>query len=131
MRGEIALIRKGTGQIVGVADLVDSLSPLDGQGLADSVQFHGVPPSEQTTVIANGWLFPWLIINARRLSSPVPYVHPAGAVTWVNLDPGVARSVDSARTTSANGLSVLTSKVLRPARAAASNYDLRCFGRAK
>jgi hypothetical protein len=52
MRGEIALIRKGTGQIVGIADLIDSLPQLDPQGLADSVQFHGVPPSGQTTAIA-------------------------------------------------------------------------------
>jgi hypothetical protein len=93
MRGEIALIRKGTGQIVGVADLVNSLPQLDPRGLADSVQFHGVPPSEQGSAIANGWLFPWLIVNARRLSSPVPYLHPSGAVTWVNLDPGVTQSV--------------------------------------
>jgi ASCH domain len=46
MRGEIALIRKGTGQIVGVADLIDSLPQLGRQALAESVQFHGVPPSE-------------------------------------------------------------------------------------
>jgi hypothetical protein len=93
MRGEIALIRKGTAQIVGVADLIDSLPQLDPQGLAESVQFHGVPPSEQASAIANGWLFPWLIVNARRLSSPVPYLHPSGAVTWVNLDPGVTQSI--------------------------------------
>jgi hypothetical protein len=97
MRGEIALIQKGTGQIVGVADLIDSLPQLDPQGLAESVQFHGVPYSEQTSAIANGWLFPWLIVNARPLSSPVPYVHPSGAVTWVNLDPGVTQSVAHAR----------------------------------
>ncbi|MGC2777154.1 MAG: ASCH domain-containing protein [Bradyrhizobium sp.] len=93
MRGEIALIRKGTGQIVGVADLIDSLPQLDRHGLAESFQFHRVPTSEQARAFANGWLFPWLIVNARRLSSPVPYLHPSGAVTWVNLDPGVAQSI--------------------------------------
>jgi hypothetical protein len=73
------------------------LPQLDPRGLADSVQFHGVPPSEQGSAIANGWLFPWLIVNARRLSSPVPYLHPSGAVTWVNLDPGVTQSIARAR----------------------------------
>jgi hypothetical protein len=97
MRGEIALIRKGTGQIAGVADLIDSLPQLDPPGLAESVQFHGVPPSEQAGAIANGWLFPWLIVNARPLSSPIPYLHPSGAVTWVNLDPGVTQAVARAR----------------------------------
>jgi hypothetical protein len=93
IRGEIALIRQGTRQIVGVAELVDSLPQLDPLGLAESVQFHGVPPSEQASAIANNWVFPWLIVNARRLSSPVPFQHPRGAVTWVNLDPGVTQSI--------------------------------------
>ncbi|MFT3937632.1 hypothetical protein [Rhodopseudomonas sp.] len=93
LRGEIALIRKGSCQIVGVAELVDSLPRLDAQGLAEAAQFHGVPPEEQAGVVANGWLFPWLLINARPLSSPVPYDHPGGAVTWVNLDPDVTSSV--------------------------------------
>jgi hypothetical protein len=81
----------------GVADLIDSLPQLDPQGLAESVQFHSVPSSEQASAIANGWLFPWLIVNARRLSSPVPYFHPSGAVTWVNLDSGVTQSITRAR----------------------------------
>jgi hypothetical protein len=114
MRGEIALIRKGTGQIVGVADLVDSLPQLDQQGLADSVQFHGVLPSEQAGAIANGWLFPWLIVNARRLSSPVPYLHPSGAVTWVNLDPGVTQSIARARQGSGAETAVTTPRQAQP-----------------
>ena len=114
MRGEIALIRKGTGQIIGVADLVDSLPPLDPQGLADSVQFHGVPPSEHASAIANGWLFPWLIVNARPLSSPVPYLHPSGAVTWVNLDPGVSQSIARARQGSRAEPGSVTSRAAPP-----------------
>lgn len=100
LRGEIALIRKGSSQIVGVADLVDSLPRLDQQGLAESVQFHRVPPAEQASALANGWLFPWLIVNARPLSTPVPYLHPNGAVTWVNLDPDISQSIARARQTS-------------------------------
>ncbi|MGO3932454.1 hypothetical protein NP284_29600 [Rhodopseudomonas pseudopalustris] len=97
LRGEIALIRKGSSQIVGVADLVDSLPPLDRKGLAETVQFHRVPPAEQESALANGWLFPWLIVNARRLSTPVTYLHPNGAVTWVNLDPDTSQSIARAR----------------------------------
>ncbi|MBB5045965.1 hypothetical protein HNR60_000700 [Rhodopseudomonas rhenobacensis] len=110
MRGEIALIRKGSSQIVGVADLVDSLPRLDRQGLAESVQFHRVPPAEQASAIANGWLFPWLIINARPLSSPVPYLHPSGAVTWVNLDPDTSQSIARARQTSRSEPGLVASK---------------------
>ena len=97
LRGEIALIRKGSGQIEAVAQLVDSLHPLDPQGLADSVQFHGVPRSQQATVISNGWLFPWLIVDTRRLSSPVPYTHPNGAVTWVDLDTAVTQAISRSK----------------------------------
>jgi hypothetical protein len=97
LRGEIALIRKGSGQIEAVAHLVDSLHPLDPQGLADSVQFHGVPPSQQATVISNGWLFPWLIVDTRRLSSPVPYTHANGAVTWVDLDIAVTQAISRSK----------------------------------
>ena len=114
VRGEIALIRKGTGQIVGVADLIDSLPQLGPQALAESVQFHGVPPSEQASVIANGWLFPWLIVNARPLSSPVPYLHPSGAVTWVNLDSGVTQSIARARPGSRAEQGMATSRAVLP-----------------
>ncbi|WP_316229207.1 ASCH domain-containing protein [Bradyrhizobium sp. SZCCHNR1070] len=112
MRGEIALIRKGSGQVVGVADLVDSLPQLDPPGLAESVQFHGVPTLEQAGAIANGWLFPWLIVNARQLSSPVPYLHPSGSVTWVNLDPGVSQAIARAKLASRPEPALASSKAL-------------------
>jgi hypothetical protein len=114
VRSEIALIRKGTGQIEGVTHLVDSLPPLDPRGLADSVQFHGVSLPEQATVISNGWLFPWLMVNTRRLSSPVLYLHPSGAVTWVNLDFTVAQSIARAKQGSKTDPSVITPKVMPP-----------------
>jgi hypothetical protein len=114
VRGEIALIRKGTGQIEGVAHLVDSLPQLDPRGLAESVQFHGVLPSEQANVISNGWLFPWLIVNTRRLSSPVPYLHPSGAVTWVKLDFSVVQSIARAKQGSETDPSLVAPKVMPP-----------------
>jgi hypothetical protein len=114
VRGEIALIRQGTGQIEGVTHLVDSLPPLDPEGLAGSVQFHGVSLSEQAIVILNGWLFPWLIVNTRRLSSPVPYHHPNGAVTWVSLDFTVTQSIARAKQGSNTAPSVTAPKVKSP-----------------
>jgi hypothetical protein len=37
--------------------------------------------------------FAWVLQNARRLSEPVPYSHPYGAVIWVNLTPAVENVV--------------------------------------
>src|SRR4051812_29561293 len=77
IRGEIALIRQGSGCVEGVAKLVDSLLPLDAEGLAESFPFHRVPKGEQASVLSRGWTVPWLMIDARRLSEPVPYRHPS------------------------------------------------------
>lgn len=40
LRGTIGLVRKGTGQICGVVDLVDSLAPLLPAEMIDSVAKH-------------------------------------------------------------------------------------------
>ena len=88
IRGTIGLIRKGSGHIVGTAELVDSLPPLDAAGLAAHNDRHGIPPEQHARVLADGWVVPWVLRNAKRLDPPMPYVHPMGAVTWVVLDRG-------------------------------------------
>jgi hypothetical protein len=99
LRGRIALIRKGSGQVVGTAEVIDTLPPLDTRdAYAASEDRHRIPPARQATAFADGWRHPWVLRNAQKLSTPIPYQHPRGAVIWVTLAPDVAARVEEART---------------------------------
>lgn len=92
VRGPIALIEKGSGAVVGVAELSASLPPLRASDMGANFDKHRIP---QNLVDEPGynWLTPWVIGNARRLDRPVPYRHKSGAVIWVDLDPDVEAAV--------------------------------------
>ncbi|MER8911524.1 hypothetical protein NKH99_28380 [Mesorhizobium sp. M0854] len=47
---------------------------------------HAIPASMLDDVMANGWIYPWVLANVRALPSPVPYRHKSGAVTFVTLE---------------------------------------------
>lgn len=85
IRGRIALIKAGSGQIVGSAELVDCLPALSPEQLRQTHDFHGIPDSQIAEVLANNWTTPWVLRGVKRFERPVPYHHPYGAVTWVEL----------------------------------------------
>jgi hypothetical protein len=94
IRGTIALIRKGSGQVVGVAEVTDSRPPIpDLTAYAAAEPFHRIPPARQQRAFEDGWRTPWVLANARPLSRPVSYLHPNGAVIWVNLDERAAAQI--------------------------------------
>ncbi|WP_144259502.1 ASCH domain-containing protein [Methylocystis sp. ATCC 49242] len=96
LRGRIALIRKGSGQVVGTAEVIDTLPPLDTpEAYAAAEDRHRIPPHRQATAFADGWRHPWVLRNARPLATPVPYEHPQGAVIWVTLAPAVSAKVEA------------------------------------
>src|ERR1035437_5467401 len=92
-RGRIALIQSGTGTVIGVADLVDVVGPLKVSELAANSSKAGYEKDERVTELPYERTFAWVLQNARRLSEPVPYSHPYGAVIWVNLTPAVENVV--------------------------------------
>ncbi|RWM04333.1 MAG: hypothetical protein EOR68_03765 [Mesorhizobium sp.] len=47
---------------------------------------HAIPASMLDDVMANGWVYPWVLANVRALPSPVPYRHKSGAVTFITLE---------------------------------------------
>jgi hypothetical protein len=95
LRGPIALIRKGSGMVVGTAELTDSLSPIaTRREYSEAEAFHGVPPERQDRAFTDGWMTPWVLAKARPLSPAVAYQHPSGAVIWVNLDDAVTAAVN-------------------------------------
>ena len=93
---QIALIRKGSGQVVGTANVVDSKPPLaTSADYATAEKHHRIPPARQERAFTDGWSTPWVLANARPLQKPVRYKHPSGAVVWVNLGPDVAAQVQA------------------------------------
>lgn len=94
-RGLVALIEKGSGNVVGVARLDGSLPPIRPSDMPLHFAKHRVP---QQLVEEPGfnWLTPWVVTDARRLDNPIPYCHKSGAVIWVALEPGVETAVRNA-----------------------------------
>ena len=95
-RGPIALIRKGSGRVVGTASLHDSRPPLsDEAAYASAEPFHCIPPQRQKQAFADGWRTPWVLSDVRPLFRTVPYRHPNGAVIWVKLDDAVTAKIQA------------------------------------
>lgn len=92
-RGTVALIRKGSGTVVGVARIMGCVGPLNLDQLHANAEKHRVPMVEFESGRAAKWSMAWVLAAAQPLPSPVPYKHPFGAVIWVNLDPGVEAAV--------------------------------------
>lgn len=85
IRGRIALARKGSGLLLGTAELLEVRDPLTAEEMLHTRHLHGIPPDQVQTVVIDGWTTPWVLGNVQRFAQPVPYVHNKGAVTWVNV----------------------------------------------
>jgi len=83
IRGDIALIQKGTGTIVGLANLTDCKDSMNLDDLELNFEKHQV--DYKKIVSAQKWNTPWVLSNVERLESPIPYKHKTGAVIWVDL----------------------------------------------
>ncbi|MEQ8966182.1 MAG: ASCH domain-containing protein [Azospirillaceae bacterium] len=94
VRGRIALIRAGGGRIEGLARLVDCLAPLDREAFESAGCRHAIPPDTREVALASGWTTPWVLDSVRRLSRPVSFPVPKGAVVWVRLDRATAAAVE-------------------------------------
>ena len=93
VRGPFGLIRKRTGAIWGIATLADvgpALTPAEMLATGDK---HRIPDDIIRSGEVAKWSTPWVLSDVRRLPMPVPYAHPAGAVTWVNLTEDVSRAI--------------------------------------
>lgn len=96
-RGLIALIRKGSGQIIGTVDLHDCRGPLSDEELGVNRDKHLRTAERMNDPSVAKYRYAWELRSARVLSAPVPYSHPSGAVIWVKLDPETMRRLQGAR----------------------------------
>ena len=92
IRGTIALIASGSGTVIGVCELVDSVGPLTANSFRKNAAKAGMRPSE-ATLGRYRQTYAWMLAKPRYLKKPLPYGHPSGAVIWVNLDRNVEQLV--------------------------------------
>lgn len=91
-RGPFGLIAKGSGNVLGVANLDDVSGPYNNQELADRFEYHRVG----NDLIENStykWRYAWELSGVIKLPRPVPYHHKNGAVTWVELDESTVKNI--------------------------------------
>ena len=86
-RGWIALSRKGSAMISGVARLTDCLSPLTRHRMLDTTALHGVPADAIRSGLASSWRTPWVLADVTPLRQAVPFRPGLGAVVWASLGP--------------------------------------------
>jgi hypothetical protein len=83
-RGRIALIRSGSGQIVGTCEIVECIGPLSLADLNRHARKTGDKPGDWKSK-PYPRPFAWVLRKAKRLRRPRPYRHPYGAIAWVKL----------------------------------------------
>lgn len=94
-RGDMALIEKGSGTVVGVVNIVDSgpeVPSLAAYAIAEPM--HRIPSAKQGAAFDGKWVIPWVLKNPRRLAKPVRYIHKKGQQSRFELDPDVAIEVE-------------------------------------
>jgi len=84
-RGLFGLIRKGSGQVVGLAHLSSVSGPHTNKELQEYISHHCVG-SERFESPDYKWRYAWKLTQIRSLNIPVSYVHKSGAVIWVDLN---------------------------------------------
>ena len=93
VRGPIALIKQGSGQIIGVANLVDVKGPLSDQEKLDNINQHQISVERLQAGDTAKWNVAWVLESAQLLDTPINYQHPNGAVIWVNLEAKVQENL--------------------------------------
>ena len=85
VRGRIALIRSGSGQIVGSCELVDVVGPLTLADFQQNRRRHRVPAAGHARKLPYKNTYAWVLRGAKPLKRPKTYGHLRGAVIWVRL----------------------------------------------
>lgn len=85
-RGWFGLIRKGSGEISGIARLADVGRALSPDEMVETFGQHRIPEAMIRSGEAAKWTTPWILADIQMLRSPVRYRHPNGAITLFTLE---------------------------------------------
>ena len=85
IREKIALIKKGTKAIYGVAEIVESRGPLTRSEMNESISLHRITADRMDDPEVSKYKHAWVLEGVQRLKRPIPYQH-TGGVTFVSLD---------------------------------------------
>lgn len=80
IRGSIALIKKGSGKIVGIAELYDCI--VCDPELLHLTNNHCIP--RNMSRVFEKWNVAWKLRNSKKIN-PITYEHRQGAVIWVKI----------------------------------------------
>lgn len=93
VRGRIGLIKSKSGHVFGEAELSDVIGPLSYGDLLSSWEIgthdrgelkqSGCPPYVDKD--GSSRTYAWILANVTTYQPPVPYRHPSGAITFVDL----------------------------------------------
>jgi hypothetical protein len=89
----IALIKSGSGTVVGIADIAGSLPRLTEAEMLATYDKHQLDASDVANPEMADWRTPWILKNIKKLDKPVPYEHPKGAVIWAALSDDVIKQI--------------------------------------
>ena len=92
-RGPVALIRKGSGKVIGIAELIDSVGPFSTEQMLQNQSKHLISTERLADPKVSKWNNAWVMRGAKLFKEPVPYQHPNGAVIWVTLDASTQAAV--------------------------------------
>lgn len=82
-RGEIVLLKSGSGLALGTIEITDSaIFSLEDYNKWD---YRIYRKKEKTNVLPYKKTYAWKLENPKFFDKPKPYKHPLGAITWVNL----------------------------------------------
>lgn len=88
--GTIALIRSRSGTVVGTATLAKVIQLTSPKMARENASRIGTDPETVEECVG---CYAWVLDDVVALKTPVPYVHPSGAVTWVTLNEPVSANV--------------------------------------
>ena len=91
-RGHFGLIQKGSGRVIGIANLDNVSGPYNNKELEKYFRFHHVGAALYEREDYK-WRYAWELSSAKKLRAPVNYRHKNGAVTWVDLDDNCTREI--------------------------------------
>ncbi|MCG9059772.1 ASCH domain-containing protein [Laribacter hongkongensis] len=83
-RGWVALIKAGSGMVVGLARIVDCIGPLSELQMLETLDKHGISVERLSEIPQ--YRHAWVLSDVIRLPRPVAYQHKSGAVIFTSLD---------------------------------------------